>query len=274
MPMKRQSIRQIVKNLLHDRKAEIEATFESGNGKLDRLKDLLLFHDITVAQWLDGCTFSSHPSPQLNTAENQSTYYLPGLEAKYVHQPQQFPWVTEIEHSSEKINAELDWILENSDHLRATGALQRHPEKLVEQGQWEVFYLYRNGHAYEENLDRCPNTITALKSVPLLNDMPCGMVYFSILAPGTIIQRHKGPTNLRLRCHLGLQIPEQIHITVGNEVFAWQQNRCLILDDAFSHEVFHNGSLPRIVLCFDFWHPGLTADEINAIKNIFRVLPS
>lgn len=42
----------------------------------------------------------------------------------------------------------------------------------------------------------------------------------------------------------------------------------MVFDDSFEHEVWHNGTSPRLVLIVDVWHPELTATEratLNAI---------
>ena len=49
-----------------------------------------------------------------------------------------------------------------------------------------------------------------------------GYAYFSILAPGTRITRHCGPTNFRLRCHLPLIVPKLPNQdSVSNKQFFW-----------------------------------------------------
>ena len=48
-------------------------------------------------------------------------------------------------------------------------------------------------------------------------------VFFSVLSPGTHIEPHCGATNLRLRCHLPLQLPTagRAEMRVGNEWRQW-----------------------------------------------------
>lgn len=42
-------------------------------------------------------------------------------------------------------------------------------------------------------------------------------VKFSIMEPNSHVWPHCGPTNCRLRAHLGLVIPEGVKIRVGNK---------------------------------------------------------
>ena len=83
-----------------------------------------------------------------------------------------------------------------------------------------------------------------------------------IQMPGTHIAAHCGPSNYRLRLHLGLSVPRGCRIRVGDEVREWRAGECLIFDDSFEHEVWHDGSGDRIVLIVDAWHPMLDVDAL------------
>ena len=43
---------------------------------------------------------------------------------------------------------------------------------------------------------------------------------------------------------------------------AWKQGECLVFDDSFEHEVFHDGNADRIVLICDCWHPQVDVDTM------------
>ena len=89
----------------------------------------------------------------------------------------------------------------------------------------------------------------------------CGAHFFSRLVAGSHIGAHCGPSNLRLRVHLGLLVPEGTRIRVGDEVRAWREGECLVFDDSYEHEVWHDGAGDRIVLICDMWHPDLDVDR-------------
>lgn len=78
-----------------------------------------------------------------------------------------------------------------------------------------------------------------------------------MLAPRTHIRRHCGPTNARLRLHLGLVVPDGCSIRVGDEVRTWVEGRCLLFDDSFEHEVRNDTDRARVVLLLRFFHPDL-----------------
>lgn len=68
--------------------------------------------------------------------------------------------------------------------------------------------------------------------------MASGSAYFSLMAPGTRLRAHCGPTNVRLRVHVGIQVPtEGVAMRVGNETRPWRVGEPLVFDDSFEHEV-------------------------------------
>ena len=68
----------------------------------------------------------------------------------------------------------------------------------------------------------------------------------SILQPKTKIREHNGPSNTRLRLHLGIEVPDGASITVGGIKKTWEEGKLLAFDDSFVHSVEHNGDAPRI----------------------------
>ena len=82
--------------------------------------------------------------------------------------------------------------------------------------------------------------------------------FFSILAPGKIIPPHRGPYKGLLRCHLALKVPEpkeQCWIKVGDRIEQWEEGKCLLFDDTYSHNVHNNTEGSRVVLFLDIVRP-------------------
>ena len=50
---------------------------------------------------------------------------------------------------------------------------------------------------------------------------------------------------------------------VGDETVYLEQDKCIIFDDSFNHEAWHDGDSTRINLILDFWHPELTNEELK-----------
>lgn len=79
-------------------------------------------------------------------------------------------------------------------------------------GQWSVFHLINQGKTVVNNIKHCEKTfeiISGLQNIMKRNVF--GNVVFSVINPGTVISTHYGPTNIRIRCHLGTCIAMYIH---------------------------------------------------------------
>ena len=95
-------------------------------------------------------------------------------------------------------------------------------------------------------------------------------MYFSCLEPGTRVAPHSGPTNVRLRCHLALEVPPDCGMRVGGVERPWEPGRCVVFDDSFEHEVWNDSRRRRVVLVLDLWHPDLTTDEMELLAGLHR----
>ena len=83
---------------------------------------------------------------------------------------------------------------------------------------------------------------------------------------GTKITPHTGCSNKVLRCHLGLNIPDNCAIRVGNQTKSWQQGKCLIFDDTLEHEAWNLSTSDRIVLLIDFLKPGQQLTDLSQLN--------
>lgn len=73
--------------------------------------------------------------------------------------------------------------------------------------------------------------------------LPLGAIEISALKPGTHIVRHCGPTNHRLRLHLGIKVPPLAAIKVGDvPARSWEEGKVMVMDDSFEHEVWNNNT--------------------------------
>lgn len=71
-------------------------------------------------------------------------------------------------------------------------------------GQWKVLHLINQGKIQRDNVDICAETFKIVSSLPsVMTENVFANVAFSIIEAGTVITEHYGPTNIRLRCHLG-----------------------------------------------------------------------
>lgn len=191
-------------------------------------------------------------------------HYFPGLIPKPWHEPEDYEWAAVLENKYETIKNEFSQIY-SPERFR----LQH--QGLTDIGQWDVYYLYYSGRKAKDNCLRCPQTTQLIESISGVSN--AGLAYFSVLSGGSHIAPHCGPLNTRLRCHLGLEVPEACHIRVGTETRSWEEGKCLVFDDSFEHEVWNQSNNLRAVLIIDFWHPDLTTSEIWALEQIMKVSP-
>lgn len=117
----------------------------------------------------------------------------------------------------------------------------------------------------------CPQTLEIIRSLPgLYVDYPWGDAALSLQVSQSQLNAHCSVDNLRLRCHLALEIPDGCGIRVGSETRSWEEGRGLLFDDSFEHEVWNRSASDRLVLIVDFWHPDLTDAEMRALSAGFR----
>ncbi|XP_026512784.1 aspartate beta-hydroxylase domain-containing protein 2 [Terrapene carolina triunguis] len=140
-------------------------------------------------------------------------------------------------------------------------------------GEWFTFYLVNQGTCVPKNCRKCPRTYRLLGSLrTCIGNNVFGNACISVLTPGTVIGEHYGPTNIRIRCHLGLKTPSNCELVVGGEPQCWAEGRCLLFDDSFLHTAFHEGPPeegPRVIFMVDLWHPNVAAAERQALDFIF-----
>ena len=144
-------------------------------------------------------------------------------------------------------------------------------EGITKRGKWGVYDLYHDGIRIEDNCLNAPLTCSLIEKIPQISDTIRGRVKFSIMEAGTHVASHSGPSNFRIRIHLGLKIPpipsnvtstanSPCRARVVNEYFTWGDGKINIFDDSFDHEVWQLDPLKRsrLILIMDMAHPELT----------------
>ncbi len=186
----------------------------------------------------------------------------PGLTSTAFHDPSRLPGAIALEREYAAIRAEIEGL--------AAAEFQEEAEGLKGRGAWDVFLFYERGKKNTENCSRCPTITRIIESTNTVRSM-AGLLYVSKLSPGTDIKAHRGPINLRLRCHLGIKVPEgDCGLKVGGETRKWQEGKCLVFDDSLEHEAWNHTKEPRVVLILDFWHPDLTPAEVAYLEGLHR----
>ena len=186
----------------------------------------------------------------------------PKLDSRPWHEPGQFPLARYLEAHADEIR----------DELLALDPTDFHPEAepIARSGEWEVAFFYERGRRRDEVCDQCPITTYGIEGYSAMRTL-AGLIYVSRMRGGTHVQPHRGPTNLRVRCHLGITIPDgDCAIRVGDETRHWEEGRCLVFEDYFEHEAWNHTDEDRIVLIVDLWHPGLSETEIRLLEGLHR----
>ncbi|KAI8128539.1 Aspartyl/asparaginyl beta-hydroxylase [Lucilia cuprina] len=192
----------------------------------------------------------------------RSLYNEPNLKAQ--------PFWTAKETTYEKFFKKLqdNWLAikaEGLNVLSKIGYYMNESENLKNKGDWKQFELYARGEQRRENCLQAPITCSLIEQFPAARGCRRGQVKFSVMHPGTHIWPHCGPSNCRLRAHLGLVVPSGTRIRVAEEERTWQEGKFLIFDDSFEHEVWHEGQGIRLVLIVDIWHPELSEHQRRSL---------
>jgi beta-hydroxylase len=164
-----------------------------------------------------------------------------------------FEWVERLEKNSGVIRQEVVALLNGPTHLLGIHELSPRQTNLGKDGGWKSYFFFLLGHRIEGSYKRCPETGKLLDSIPGV-----ALAFFSVLAPGMHIKRHRGAYKGVVRCHLGLIVPEPrtaVRMTVGDETVYWEEGKCVIFDDTHKHEVWNDTDGIRVVLLFDVYRP-------------------
>ncbi|XP_063340119.1 aspartyl/asparaginyl beta-hydroxylase-like isoform X2 [Pelmatolapia mariae] len=197
----------------------------------------------------------------------RSLYNVNGLKAQ--------PWWTAketgytdlvkvLERSWKTIRDEALAVLDQN-----TGHFVPEEENLREKGDWGQYTLWQQGRKVGNACQGVPKTCALLERFPEATGCKRGQIKFSVMQPGTHVWPHTGPTNCRLRMHLGLVIPKRgCKIRCTNETREWEEGKILIFDDSFEHEVWQDADSYRLIFIVDVWHPELTQHQRQTLSPI------
>ncbi len=222
----------------------------SGGPELDRVKSYLRIF--------------AGEQEEISSPPLQSPNYpcFPGLAAKGFYSGPTPEGVSILESEFERIREEALSVAKSA-YLRYAPAKMKN--------DWYLYLLFHMGVDMSGISTGCPRTQEILRSLPgLCVDYPWGDAALSLNVPDSHLRAHCSVDNLRLRCHLAIEIPDDCRIRVGSETHGWEQGKALLFDDSFEHEVWNRGSTDRIVMIVDFWHPDLTDVEKRALAAGFR----
>ncbi|XP_032036548.1 aspartyl/asparaginyl beta-hydroxylase isoform X2 [Aythya fuligula] len=197
----------------------------------------------------------------------RSLYNVKGLKAQ--------PWWTARETGYTELvkSLEKNWKLIRDEGLavmdKKKSLFLPEDENLREKGDWSQFTLWQQGRKNENACKGVPKTCALLERFPEATGCRRGQIKYSVMHPGTHVWPHTGPTNCRLRMHLGLVIPKEgCRIRCAQENRTWEEGKVLIFDDSFEHEVWQDAENYRLIFIVDVWHPELSAQQRRTLPAI------
>lgn len=207
--------------------------------------------------------FAEYIAALRDGGERVSMSRYPGLRSQPWYDANAIPAALELERAAPQIMAEFRRI--------DPRAFAPENEPIARRGSWDVFILYERGRRHDERCMLVP-TVSAIVERHRTVRSLAGLVYFSRLAPQSRVAPHSGPTNMRVRVHLGIDIPPNCGIRVGEVTSTWHDGKCIAFDDSFPHEIWSESDRERIVLVIDIWHPDLSDDEVRLLEGFQRYI--
>jgi aspartate beta-hydroxylase len=208
---------------------------------------------------------ANHEPPLFPAADplQYPRFLLPELPSQPWHEATDHPWLRDFENNHAALRDELNEFLSQQETTFRNYIGPLNGDR-VDAGDWHILYLDYRGRRWDEHCKYFPKLMKIVDTVP----RQAGTVFVSRLTPGTHIPPHCGSTNAQLTSHFGLVVPPGVEMRVGHETRAQVEGKGLVFDDSFEHEVWNRSDKPRYNVFIQFWHPGLSADEIEAIRGI------
>ncbi len=160
--------------------------------------------------------------------------------------PALFDWAGELAANWETIRDEALAIYRHKDAIPPIREISPDHKGIVADDSWRSFFLVGYRNEVPENIARAPRTAELVRKIPNLNS-----AFFSILAPGAHLSRHRGVAKALITAHLGLVIPTQSHkcrMEVDDQMLHWKPGEWTIFDDTYEHEVWNDSDEARIIL--------------------------
>ena len=164
-----------------------------------------------------------------------------------------FPWAKRLEDGWREVRQEVDALMRFRDRLPAFKEISPDQARIARDRAWKSYFLFGFGRRQELACRRCPRTAALVESIPGLES-----AMFSVMEPGAVLVRHRGPTKAIITCHLGLIVPierERCWIKIDKKRYVWEEGKTLIFDDTYPHKVRNETSELRVVLLLHVRRP-------------------
>ena len=143
------------------------------------------------------------------------------------------------------------------NYLKTIGAGQQFDEiskdqiKLNLDKKWEVVILYGYSFFNTKELTHFPTLSKLIKK----HSSKLTLAMFSTTRPGKTIPQHHGNNYGVNRIQIGIDIadPENCFLRVDDKKFFLKEQKMIIFDDTFEHQLENNSNHNRTVLILDFY---------------------
>jgi aspartyl/asparaginyl beta-hydroxylase (cupin superfamily) len=159
--------------------------------------------------------------------------------------PENFPWIKDIEGKYDEIVKELEGLIAEREHLPPN----INPPYLSSPDAWRNLYFMNFRWYNHANCLRYPKTFNILRGIPNL----C-FAGITVLEPHSRVLPHIGETNATIRCHFGLRVPGNYldcGIMVNGEKRGQRNGKVLMFSDAHLHTAWNDTDEKRVVIVFD-----------------------
>lgn len=188
-------------------------------------------------------------------------WHYSGLPQKPWYEPSDYP---ELGRVAARLEQAYPVVRREYEAARGKVLLERYGSSDVhglQADEWLGFTLWDRGRFSTRAREWFPATCAVVDALePALFPLS-GEVVFLRLKAGCRVPPHHDSTNAQVTCHLGLRIPSDCGMRVGNETRRWHEGKVLFFDHSFEHEVWNDSDQDRVVLLLNLVHPDLTPAE-------------
>ena len=168
------------------------------------------------------------------SAMQRSSYNAEGLTPRHYWTPSE----TGMEQYLKAMQQNFDIIRKETLNVfeKKLAVFSKEAESLsVQNGisDWRQLTFFERGRKNQQNCNLCPNICRLIERYGGEKVTKCkrGQTKLSVMLPGTEVWPHVGPSNTRIRAHLGIKVPEDFEnlwIVVNREKRHWKENEWLI----------------------------------------------
>ncbi|MEH2296104.1 aspartyl/asparaginyl beta-hydroxylase domain-containing protein [Nostoc sp.] len=209
-----------------------------------------------------------------NPAQKMSAFLYPDITYKPWYEPQDHDILNVVSNKLQQgfNDIENEWLAYvSSGYNIVTRFNASNLFTSLKEDDWKAYLLWEKGNFTQVGLSCFPKTVNILSKLePFLYSF--GYVEFYVMKPGVVLPPHTDNINTSLTCHLGIIVPENCGINVGNKARGWIKGKTLFFDDSFEHEAWNKSQTERVVLSFDLYHPELTKIEKTLLQFVLKNL--